>query len=146
MIFDTKGGIDASGKAWNEYFTATYEGFGILGSGSKNGTDIMLAYLNLAYKFKNNIKIALDTTYVGGNNNLPILSSASDSTKAGAISYNSNGGLLNHSQRFKNIDFVEITPSIAYNFTKNLEINVFAAVMAGDINLTKTRAELKYTF
>ena len=146
VIFDTKGGIDASGKAWNEYFTATYEGFGILGSGSKNGTDIMLAYLNLAYKFKNNIKIALDTTYVGGNNNLPILSSASDSTKAGAISYNSNGGLLNHSQRFKNIDFVEITPSIAYNFTKNLEINVFAAVMAGDINLTKTRAELKYTF
>ncbi|OBV29393.1 hypothetical protein BKN38_07330 [Helicobacter sp. CLO-3] len=147
VIFDTKGGIDASGKAWNEYFTATYEGFGILGSGSKSGTDIMLAYLNLAYKFDMGIKIALDTTYVGGNNNFPILSSASDATKVGVTQYNAaNGGLLNHSQRFKSVDFVEITPSIAYNFTKNLELSAFAAVFAGDINLTKTRFELKYTF
>ncbi len=120
----SRGAIDVGGKMWYGNFTAAYEGFGIFGSGSKNGTDIQVAYFNLGYKFKTPFKIGLDLAYVRGKNNLGVLIKKKDS----------------------HLKFLEVTPSVKYNFTKNLEISAQSAFFSGDLNLIKTRMELKYTF
>lgn len=120
----SKGGIDVGGKMWYSNFTATYEGFGILSSGSKKNTDIQVAYFVTEYSFKKPVKIALDIAYITGNNNF----------------------YLTTSSQPINVNLWEITPSIKYNFTKQLEISAQSAFYTGDLDLVKTRMELKYTF
>lgn len=120
----SKGGIDVGGKMWYSNFTSTYEGFGVLSSGSKKNTDIQVAYFATEYGFKYPIKIGLDIAYITGNNNF----------------------YLTTSSKPIDVKLLEITPSIKYNFTKQLEVSAQSAFYTGDLDLVKTRLELKYTF
>lgn len=138
VLLDYKGGIDTAGKIWNGNMDATYDGLGAFGAGGFKGSSINVAYLAASYGI-NNVKVGLDVAYVFGNTHVPLLK-VTDS-KAGSFTESSRG-----SQNFTNANFVEITPSITYNFTKKFEISLLAAGIVGDINFFKTRAEMKYTF
>lgn len=128
----SKGGIDVVGKMWLSNFTAAYEGFGVFSSGSKKGTDIQVAYLAMDYTFKFPLKIALDAAYVTGKNNFA-LTTAMKNNK-------------NTSDGFRDLSFVELTPSIKYSFTKQLDLSMASAFYFGDLKMTRVMAELKYSF
>ncbi len=137
-LLDYKGGIDTAGKIWNGNLTATYEGLGMLGSGSFKNSSINVAYIAAEYGFKIPLKVGLDVAYVFGNTYMPMLKVSPHNS---AISVNEL------KQTFiKNASFVEITPHITYKFFDKLELSFLAATLAGDIDFFKTRTELKYTF
>ncbi|RDU71919.1 hypothetical protein CQA66_05485 [Helicobacter aurati] len=139
VLVDYKGGISTGGKVWNGNLTATYEGLGLLGSGSFNNSSINVAYMVAKYGFKIPLQIGLDIAYIFGNTNMPHL-------KASSASPNTITHSTLSQQFIWNAAFVEITPSINYKFTNNLEISFFAATFLGDIEFLKTRTELQYTF
>lgn len=124
VSLSAKGGIDVGGKMWHGNFSSAYGGFGVFSSGSKKGTDIKVAYLATEYKFKKPVKIGFDAAYVTGKNNFYLTTSSTP----------------------KDQTFWELTPSIKYNFTKNLEISALSAFYVGSMELIKTRLELKYNF
>ncbi len=138
VLLDYKGGIDTSGKIWNGNITATYEGLGMLGSGSFKNTSINVAYISCEYGFKIPLKIGIDVAYIFGNTNMPTLKLSGGGQPISTIDSKQNF--------ISNASFVEITPQISYKFVKNLELSIFAATLVGDIDFFKTRSELKYTF
>ena len=149
-LLDYKGGIDTAGKIWNGNLTATYEGLGMLGSGSFKNSSINVAYIAAEYGFKIPLKVGLDVAYVFGNTYMPKLE-VSPNNSASAINNNyfgsnANGAKVAKQKFIKNASFVEITPHITYKFFDKLELSFLAATLVGDINFFKTRTELKYTF
>ncbi|WP_158654696.1 MULTISPECIES: hypothetical protein [unclassified Helicobacter] len=120
----SKGGIDVGGKMWYSNFSSAYSGFGVFSSGSKKGTDIKVAYLATEYKFKKPVRIGFDAAYITGKNNFYLTTGSTPQDKT----------------------FWELTPSIKYNFTKNLEISALSAFYVGGMEIIKTRLELKYNF
>ncbi len=139
-LLDYKGGIDTAGKIWNGNLTATYEGLGMLGSGSFKNSSINVAYIAAEYGFKIPLKVGLDVAYVFGNTYMPILKVSPHNS---AIDHTPNA----LDKKFiKNASFVEITPHITYKFFDKLELSFLAATLVGDIDFFKTRTELKYTF
>lgn len=148
-LLDYKGGIDTAGKIWNGNITATYEGLGMLGSGSFKDSSINVAYVAAEYGFQIPLKVGLDIAYVFGNTYTPNLKVSPNSHEI-TIPYthiddNKNADITK--QKFiKNASFIEITPSITYKFFDRLELSLIAATLVGDIDFFKTRTELKYTF
>lgn len=139
-LLDYKGGIDTAGKIWNGNLTATYEGLGMLGSGSFKNSSINVAYIAAEYGFKIPLKVGLDVAYVFGNTYMPMLKVSPHNS---AIDHTPNA----LDKKFiKDASFVEITPHITYKFFDKLELSFLAATLAGDIDFFKTRTELKYTF
>ena len=139
-LLDYKGGIDTAGKIWNGNLTATYEGLGMLGSGSFKNSSINVAYIAAEYGFKIPLKVGLDVAYVFGNTYMPMLKVSPHSS---AIDHTPNA----LDKKFiKDASFVEITPHITYKFFDKLELSFLAATLVGDIDFFKTRTELKYTF
>ena len=138
-LLDYKGGIDVAGKIWNGNITATYEGLGMLGSGSFKGSSIYMPYITAEYGFKIPLKIGLDIAYVFGNTNMP------------ELKVSPHGNSMQHAtigtQEFIwKANVLEITPQITYKFFDRLELSILAGTLVGDINFFKTRSELKYTF
>ncbi|MDY5950963.1 MAG: hypothetical protein SPJ16_07220 [Helicobacter sp.] len=149
-LLDYKGGIDTAGKIWNGNLTATYEGLGMLGSGSFKNSSINVAYIAAEYGFKIPLKVGLDVAYVFGNTYMPELKvSPNDSGNKMDNNYfgsNTSGKKVAEQEFIKNASFFEITPHITYKFFDKLELSFLAATLAGDIDFFKTRTELKYTF
>ncbi|MCE3036750.1 hypothetical protein LW135_02755 [Helicobacter sp. faydin-H20] len=132
VLMTSKGGLDVVGKMWLSNFTATYEGFGFLSSGSKKDSDIQVIYATTDYSFKFPLKIALDVAYITGKNNF-VLTNAVQNSK-------------NTKDKFRDLSFVELTPSIKYSFTKQLDLSMASSFYFGDLNKIRVMAELKYSF
>ncbi len=148
-LLDYKGGIDTAGKIWNGNLTATYEGLGMLGSGSFKNSSINVAYIAAEYGFKIPLKVGLDVAYVFGNTYMPELKVSPNNSGNAMNNYfgsNTSGNKVAKQEFIKNASFVEITPHITYKFFDKLELSFLAATLAGDIDFFKTRTELKYTF
>lgn len=148
-LLDYKGGIDTAGKIWNGNLTATYEGLGMLGSGSFKNSSINVAYIAAEYGFKIPLKVGLDVAYVFGNTYMPELGVSPNDSGSAINNYfgSSNNSAKVVKQEFiKNASLVEITPHITYKFFDKLELSFLAATLVGDIKFFKTRTELKYTF
>lgn len=148
-LLDYKGGIDTAGKIWNGNLTATYEGLGMLGSGSFKNSSINVAYIAAEYGFKIPLKVGLDVAYVFGNTYMPELKVSPNNSGSAINNYfgsNANVAKVASQEFIKDASFVEITPHIAYKFFDKLELSFLAATLVGDIDFFKTRTELKYTF
>lgn len=148
-LLDYKGGIDTAGKIWNGNLTATYEGLGMLGSGSFKNSSINVAYIAAEYGFKIPLKVGLDVAYVFGNTYMPELKVSPNNSGNKMDNYfgsNTSGKKVAEQEFIKNASFVEITPHITYKFFDKLELSFLAATLVGDIDFFKTRTELKYTF
>lgn len=138
-LIDYKGSMDTAGKIWNGNMTATYEGLGMLGSGSFKNSSINVVYVAAEYGFKIPLKIGLDIAYVFGNTNTPVL-------KVSPHGSSINHASIGQQQFIWQANFAEITPQISYKCFDGLELSVMAGTLVGDINFFKTKTELKYTF
>ncbi|RDU52819.1 hypothetical protein CQA49_06945 [Helicobacter sp. MIT 00-7814] len=131
VLLDSKGGINIAGKAWSNNYDSANEGFGFIGNGSRAGTSIMAIYAQLNYAIIKPLKLGLDVSYVGGDNNYNTIAVAKQSA-------NITEG--------KGITFTEIAPSLSYKLNENFEFSVFYAYVTGDVEFGKSRFELKYNF
>lgn len=131
VLLDSRGAINVGGKVWANNIDASSEGFGILGSGGRDGTSIMAAYGALEYRIFKPLKLGLDVSYIGGNNNYAYVNVA----KAPNLAVDSKG-----------INFFEIAPSFSYNLSEKLTFSAFYARWVGDVEFGKTRAEIRYQF
>ena len=130
VLLTQKGGINIAGKAWNNNYDSANEGFGFMGNGSRAGTSIMAIYAQLSYAVIKPLKLGLDVSCVGGDNNYNTIAVAKRPT-------NING---------KGMTFTEIAPSLSYKLNENFDFSVFYAYVTGDMEFGKSRFELKYTF
>ncbi len=130
VLLDAKGGINIAGKAWSNNYDSANEGFGFIGNGGRAGTSIMAIYAQLNYTIAKALKLGLDVSYVGGDNN-----------------YNTIG-VAKRQNAFegKGITFAEIAPSLSYKLNENFEFSLFYALVMGDVEFGKSRFELKYNF
>lgn len=140
-LLTRKGIINMAGSVWHTNMTATYEGLGLFGSGSFRGTSIGVLYAAASYKFPFKLQVGLDVAYLLGNNHFPVLNVTNP--KRPLISYST---IVDRNRKFIDAKFVEITPQIKYEFLKNLNFIFLCAIFAGDIQLLKTHAEVRYVF
>ncbi|MGI0440134.1 hypothetical protein ACRE1S_06370 [Helicobacter himalayensis] len=129
VLLDTKGGVNIAGKAWSNNYDSANEGFGFIGNGGKAGTSIMAIYAQLNYTIIKALKLGLDVSYVGGDNN-----------------YNTIAVAKQKGTFEKGITFTEIAPSLSYKLNENFEFSLFYALVMGDVEFGKSRFELKYNF
>lgn len=130
VLLDAKGGINIAGKAWSNNYDSANEGFGFIGNGGRAGTSIMAIYAQLNYTIAKALKLGLDVSYVGGDNN-----------------YNTIGVAKRQATyEGKGITFTEIAPSLSYKLNENFEFSLFYALVRGDVEFGKSRFELKYNF
>lgn len=131
VLLDSKGGINIAGKAWSNNYDSANEGFGFIGNGGRAGTSIMAIYAQLNYAIIKPLKLGLDVSYVGGDNNYNTIAVAKQSANIA---------------EGKGITFTEIAPSLSYKLNENFEFSVFYAYVTGDVEFGKSRFELKYNF
>lgn len=122
VILNSTGALDVTGIMWQNNFTSTYEGFGILGSGGIKNSSIFIAYSRLRFE-EGKIATGLDIAYIGGNNHYPISSTDLNSR-----------------------NFIELTPHFRYNLTKQLDISLWSSFYFLDFVAIKTKLQIQYKF
>ncbi|PAF44682.1 major outer membrane protein [Helicobacter sp. 11S02596-1] len=141
-LLDNVGGFNTAGKLWNGSQGHGADGFGFLGGGATKNTNINALYLQMDYKWDAFI-FSLDSAWVSGKNNYPLLAAGSNHP-----GYDYRGYSPGYPGQKKTIDasFFEITPSIAYKIGKKFTAQIYYATIFGDISLNRTRVQLTYNF
>ena len=122
VLLNSVGGLDLAGRMWQNNFTSTYEGFGILGSGGYKNSNIFLAYMSAGFRALGMFG-GMDIVFIGGDNFFPLSTS-----------------------NLANRDFIELTPHFKYNITKQLEFSLSSSFYFLDFMGIKTRVQLQYRF
>lgn len=122
VLLNSVGGLDLAGRMWQNNFTSTYEGFGILGSGGYKNSNIFLAYMSAGFGALGMFG-GMDIVFIGGDNFFPLSTS-----------------------NLANRDFIELTPHFKYNITKQLEFSLSSSFYFLDFMGIKTRVQLQYKF
>ncbi len=122
VLLNSIGGLNLAGRMWQNNFTSTYEGFGILGSGGYKNSDIFVTYSSFEFGAFD-MFWGVDIAFIGGNNFFPL----------------STNDLLNR-------NFIELTPHFKYNLTKQLDISLSSSFYFLDIKGIKTKVQLQYKF
>ncbi|RDU59813.1 hypothetical protein [Helicobacter marmotae] len=131
VLLTSTGGISTAGKIWSNNINSSSEGFGILGSGGRDGTSIIVGYGAIDFKLTAPLKIGLDISYISGDNN---------------YAYVNVSRAPNMKENAKGIDFFEVAPSLTYALSEKLKFNLFYAQWLGDVTFGKTRAEIRFDF
>ncbi|MCE3039653.1 hypothetical protein [Helicobacter anatolicus] len=142
-MLDNKGAFKYGGVLWNAVLAGGMMGIGWTGTGGIKDTDLILAYTTHNYKI-NKFKIGLDFVYVGGHNRIGYMKKGSD--KIAGTAADRGEVVVGKTNHTRNADIFEISPKIAYQFTKNFSVDFVISQILGDMQITRGVLTMLYNF
>lgn len=142
-VYLQHGGFDmASNSYWNSY-NSSFEGFSVFGSGSKKGTSLSVAYLELKGAVSETpLSWGLSLSYTGGNNNFLIQKKGAKRLNLSSSNPLSGGNLK--SNGFKSVALFDISPNISYKLTKDTKLSLNYSYIVGDLSMGRFTLQVNY--
>lgn len=142
-VYLAHGGFDMAGNSyWNSY-NASFEGFSVFGSGSKKGTSLSVAYLELKGAIPETpLSWGLSLSYIGGANNLLIQKKGAKRLNLVSSNPLKTGNLKDNG--FKDVNLFDISPNISYNLTKDTKLSLYYSYILGSLDMGRFSLQVNY--